>query len=152
MTNRWECCVGSGCRVGGTLRGLLLRSRSGQCELDYWCCFLVAAWGLQDSETPRNSAWAHTREYHDWENIRLSECLYVWGAPRIGPFGPGYGYVTYSGRKKWKNNYLQRGVLGQHRQVFSVLEFYSLQDVLWGFVTLQTVYMQKKLHNTQGDG
>ena len=44
------------------------------------------------------------------------------------------GIVTslYSGRKKWKNKNLQRGVLGQHRhrQVFSVLEFYSLQGVL----------------------
>ena len=32
--------------------------------------------------------------------------------------------------KKWKKKNLQRGVLGQHRQVYSVLEFYSLQGVL----------------------
>ena len=54
------------------------------------------------------------------------------------------------GRKTLKKNNLQRGVLGQHRQVFSVLEFYSRQGVLWGFVTLQTVYMQKKLQHTRG--
>ena len=58
----------------------------------------------------------------------------------------------YPRRKKWKKRNLQRGVLGQHRRVFSVLELYSLQGVLWGFVTLHTVYMQKNLHNTQGDG
>ena len=81
-------------------------------------------------------------------------CVCVWGAPRIGPKSH---YVTmtvtslWPGRKKWKKKNLQRGVLGQHRQVFSVLEFYSLKGVLWGFVTLQTVYMHKKLHNTQGD-
>ena len=34
------------------------------------------------------------------------------------------------GRKKLKNKNLQRGVLGQHRHIFSVLEFYSLQGVL----------------------
>ena len=31
------------------------------------------------------------------------------------------------GRKKWKKRNLQRGVLGQHRHTFSVLELYSLQ-------------------------
>jgi len=77
---------------------------------------------------------------------RLSVCEEVRGLVHLG-------MVTspYPGRIKWKMKNLQRSVLGQHRQVFSLLEFYSLQGVLWGLLTLQTVYMQEKLHNTQGD-
>jgi len=55
----------------------------------------------------------------------------VWGAPRIGPCGRRYA--------TWKKRDLQGGVQGQQRQVFSVLECYSLQGALWGFETLQTV-------------
>ena len=136
MTNRGECCVGSGCRVAG-LAAPPFEARG--VDSVSWITGVVS-WLLRGvCETPRNSAWAHTHTHSLRKSVELH-------------------YVTmtitslYSGRKKWKKKNLQRGVLGQHRQVFSVLEFYSLQGVLWGFVTLQTVYMQKKLHNTQGDG
>ena len=40
--------------------------------------------------------------------------------------------LTYSGRKKWKKKHLQRGVLGQHRQVFSVFTRYRVYfEGLW---------------------
>ena len=153
MTNIWECCVGSGCRVGGTLWGSLLCPLRHE-ERTVWAGLLVSFPGCcvgpaRQRDTAELSLSTHTHSQPEdprsrgWEKIRLSVC--VWGAPRIGPFGR---YVT----KKWKKKNLQRGVLGQQRQVFSVFEFYSLQGVLWGFVTLQTVYMQRKQHNTQGDG
>ena len=89
MTNRWECCVGSGCCVGGTLRGSLL-------EQTVWAGLLRGVCGMAGHEKKiSNEAF--------WGSIH----------------------------------------------VFSVLEFYSLQGVLWGFVTLHTVYMHKNLHNTQ---
>ena len=77
-------------------------------------------------------------------------------APRIGPLRSGYGLTSCRTRNEMEESNGQWRISNEafwgSRQVFSVLEFYLLQGVLWGFVSLQTVYMPKNLHNTQGDG
>jgi len=138
-------------------------SRSGQCEVDYWCHFLVAAWGLRDTAELRLSSvmslWDGTWSIssiqgntagnppHTVRSGSLAErtpemlgsspwqrvCLLFYS---FVPIGPDLVTSIGPGRKKWKKKNLQRGFLGQHRHVFSVLEFYSLQGVLWGFVTV----------------
>ena len=180
MTNRWECCVGSGCRVGGALWGSLLRPLRLE-EPTVWAGLLVSFPGCcetarqRDSETRRNSAWTQPEQHTHvsvwqtvsgdprscgWEKIRLSVpaklrgvsrlrkdtaewlcvCEELHGLVHLDQLVHWVVITSSLGSQKKKKN-LQRGVLGQHRQVFSVLEFYSLQGVLWGFVTLQTVYV-----------
>jgi len=121
---------------------LTARHWSGQCELGSFpaCCVGSARQrdivngcgkggvlrGLQHPQTQRTYS-VSTPQFRRWESV----C--VWGAPRIG-------HVTVPWKKK-RN--LQRGVLGQHRQVFSVLEFYSLH---------YRVYFEGLWLCRQGDG